>query len=135
MITVENYFRAYAGHPEITAEIRANAEKLLYAVNDLLVCAMQQGVTLRTNPATGTFVSGQDNGGWRPQACPIGAPTSSHKTGRGVDVADHDGTLDAWITDQCLADFNLYREHPDATLGWCHLTSRAPGSGHRTFFP
>lgn len=135
MITLDNYFRAYAGHPEITDQIRANAQILLEAVNDLLVCAMEQGIKLRTNPATGTFVSGQDNGGWRPQACPIGAPTSSHKQGQGVDVADHDGTLDAWITDECLADFHLYREHPDATAGWCHLTTRAPGSGRRTFFP
>lgn len=135
IITLDDYFRAYAGHAEITQEIRHNAENLLAAVNELLDCAVEEGIVLRVNPATGTHVSGQDNGGWRPQACPIGAPTSSHKTGRGVDVADHDGTLDAWITDECLADFHLYREHPDATAGWCHLTSRAPPSGHRTFSP
>lgn len=135
MITVDDYFRAYAGHPEITAEIRHNAENLLAAVNELLDCALAEGIRLSTNPATRTFISGQDNGGWRPQACPIGAPTSSHKQGQGVDVADHDGSLDAWITDECLADFHLYREHPESTSGWCHLTTRAPGSGSRTFWP
>ncbi len=135
MITLDNYFRAYKDHPEITDEIRANAQVLLEAVNALLDCAIEEGITLHPNPATGTFVSGQDNGGWRPQACPIGAPTSSHKTGRGVDVADHSNELDAWITDQCLEDFGLYREHPAATIGWVHLTTRAPGSGRRTFMP
>lgn len=135
MITIDDYFRAYAGNPEITPEIRANAEILLDAVNTLLGAAVVAGVPLRRNPATGTYVSGQDNGGWRPQACPIGAPTSSHKIGRGVDVADHEGDLDEWLDDDTLEQYGLYREHPDSTAGWCHLTNRAPGSGHRTFFP
>jgi hypothetical protein len=57
------------------------------------------------------------------------------KQGRAVDVYDPDGHLDAWITDDILEDFGLYREHPDSTSTWCHLTDRAPGSGHRTFWP
>ncbi len=135
MISADDYFRAYAGHPEITPEIEANAEALLAKVNALLAWAESEGWQPRINAATGTLVSGQDNGGWRPRACPIGAPRSSHKRGRGVDVADGDGALDAMITDAVLMQFGLYREHPDATAGWCHLTDRAPKSGNRTFWP
>lgn len=135
IITVDDYFLAYAGHPEITPTIRGSATALLDSVNALLDCAIEEGIVLHKNPATGTHVSGDKNGGWRPQACPIGAPSSSHKQGRGVDVADHNNELDAWINDQCLEDFGLYREHPAATVGWVHLTDRAPGSGNRTFMP
>jgi hypothetical protein len=62
IINSDDYFKAYAGHPEITDRIIANAAELLTLVNDLLNCAIEEGVTLHKNPATGTFVSGQDNG-------------------------------------------------------------------------
>lgn len=135
MITQEDYFKAYAGHPEITDEIRINAAELLTAVNELLEACILLGWTPKVNPATGTLISGQQNGGWRPQECPIGAPNSSHKQGKGVDVADADNTLDGLITDDLLAAHGLYREHPDDTPKWCHLTTRAPKSGRRTFKP
>lgn len=134
-ITAEHYFKAYADHPEITDEIRANAETLLGRVDLLLDECVSMGWEPTINPATGTYISGQDNGGWRPQACPIGAPSSSHKTGSGVDVADGDGELDKLITDELLTRHGLYREHPESTPGWCHLTTRAPKSGRRTFYP
>lgn len=134
-ITQEDYFRAYHGHPEITDTILINAAGLLAAVNALLEECVANGWIPRVNPATGTLISGQDNGGWRPSDCPIGAPTSSHKTGRGVDIADGNGELDALITDGMLEFHGLYRESPEATSGWCHLTDRAPKSGRRTFWP
>ena len=134
-ITQEDYFKAYRGHDEITDEIRINAAGLLTAVNALLEDAIAQGWSPMVNPATGTLISGQQNGGWRPQACPIGAPNSSHKQGAGVDVADGDGALDRTINDAMLEAHGLYREHPESTPGWCHLTTRAPKSGRRTFFP
>jgi len=52
-----------------------------------------------------------------------------------VDVADGNGKLDETITDALLEAHGLYREHPEATPGWCHLTTRAPKSGRRTFYP
>lgn len=134
-ITTADYFRAYSGHPEITPEIEANADKLLVAVNALLEECIGLGWVPHVNPATGTLISGQDNGGWRPRACPIGAPSSSHKQGRGVDVADADESLDSLIDDDMLERHGLYRESPDATPHWCHLTDRAPKSGRRTFVP
>jgi hypothetical protein len=134
-ISLEDYFRAYADHPEITPEIEHAAARMLDKVNALLTTALAEGVPLRVNPATGTLVSGQDNGGWRPRACPIGAPKSNHKIGRAVDVYDPDGALDAWLDDERLMAFGLAREHPEATERWCHLQDVLPKSGRRTFWP
>lgn len=134
-ITVEEYFRAYADHRGITPEIHENAGELLSRVNALLDECEGLGWFPKINPATGTLISGQKNGGWRPQECTIGAPTSSHKQGRGVDVADGDDSLDDFVDDEMLERHGLYREHPDDTPHWCHLTDRAPKSGRRTFKP
>jgi hypothetical protein len=93
------------------------------------------GRELPINPKTNSCISGETNGGFRLPDCPIGAADSSHKQGQGVDIYDPLNDLDAWITDDILTDFDLYREHPVSTEFWCHLTYRAPHSGHRTFFP
>lgn len=139
-ITVEQYFRAYVDHTEITPEIQENAVELLRKVNGLLEECVGDGWVPRANPATGSLISGTKNGGWRPSDSPVGAPKSSHKQGRGVDVADADNSLDAMVDDDMLADHGLYREAPSATKSWCHLTDRPPGSwtaasAKRTFKP
>ena len=135
MITPEQYFRAYADHAALTPEIHENAVELLRKVNALLEECVGNGWVPTANPVTETLVSGEKNGGWRPPECPVGAQSSSHKQGRGVDVADRDNSLDAMVHDVMLAEHGLYREHPDDTPHWCHLTDRAPGSGRRTFKP
>lgn len=130
-------FAAYEGHPAITAEHRANADMLLSRVNTLLDRAVLAGINLRINPQTGSLISGQHNGGWRPPECPIGALNSAHKSGQAVDIYDPDGELDDWLMHdlQHLTLLGLYMEHPAATRGWCHLTTRAPRSGNRVFYP
>lgn len=135
VITTDDYFKAYADHEAITPAIEENAETLLAKVNPLLEDCILLGWVAKVNPATGTLISGTKNGGWRPPECPIGAPSSSHKQGRGVDVADAGNKLDSLITDDLLEQHWLYREHPDDTPNWVHLTDRAPGSGRRTFKP
>ena len=135
MITEEDYFAGYKDNPGITDEMRENARTMLALVNALLDDARTERVLLQVNPGTGTLVSGNTDGGWRPQECHIGAPQSAHKQGRAVDVCDPDGDLDRWITDPILASYGLYREHPSATPHWVHLTDRGPPSGSRTFFP
>lgn len=134
MIAVEHIFKAYPGHPDIMDEHRTNARLLVDRVNHLL---SRFPGTLPRNPATGTLVSGEKNGGWRPLDCPIGAPNSSHKTGQAVDIYDPDGELDDWLMDHqaLLTGVDLYLEHPSATRGWSHLTTRAPKSGRRVFYP
>jgi len=52
-----------------------------------------------------------------------------------VDVYDPFGDLDFWLNDAILERFELYREAPEKTSGWCHLQSVPPGSGKRTFYP
>jgi len=134
-ISTYDYFKAYPEHPEITGEIHENALELLRKVNALLDDCIAQGWQPRANPATGTLISGQNNGGWRPPECTVGAQTSSHKEGRGVDIADGNAALEAMVTPDLLEKHGLYKEHPHATKGWVHLTDRAPKSGNRVFWP
>ena len=132
MLTVSDYFAGYPDHKAISPLHRTNAAILIGKVNRLLEAAPYKPPK---NPKTKTQVSGTKDGGWRPPECLIGAPESAHKLGRAVDVYDPLNRLDACLTDDMLVEFGLYREAPDATLGWAHLTDRAPKSGKRTFIP
>lgn len=132
MITLDQYFAAYAGHEAITDQHREDAAALLRRVNELLEAAPYKPAK---NPKTGTLVSGTKDGGWRPPECLTGVPSSAHKQGQAVDIYDPLGRLEACITDEILEQFGLYREAPDHTMGWVHLTTRAPQSGKRTFIP
>lgn len=141
MIGVAQYLAQHASDAapgELTDGIRANATTTVLRVNVLLGDFAKETGLVRVLRS-----------GWRPQGfneCFVhkdnlgnvlrgGAKKSTHITGEGVDVADNDGALDAWLTDERLAKYDLYREHPDATESWCHLQTRPPGSGHRTFHP
>lgn len=135
MISLDDYYGKWGEHADLTEARRDNSVVLCERVNGLLAEAVADGVKLHTNPDTGTLISGQSFGGFRPQFCKQGAPLSSHKDGKGVDVYDPFNDLDEWITDEILARHDLYREHPSATEDWCHLTTRRPNSGNRTFYP
>lgn len=135
MIFLNDYFGPWINHKDATEERKQNAEKLLECVANLLDEAFQHNIDLIDNPATGNLVSGNTYGGFRPQDCPQGASTSSHKEGQGVDIYDPKNELDNWITDTVLKKHGLYRESPLYTKSWCHLTTRAPKSGKRTFVP
>lgn len=132
MITLEQYFQAKPHTPEHTAagnDLLERVERLCTALAwDWPVC-----------PNTGSSVSGSKggsgDGGFRLLTATTGTATSSHKEARAVDVYDPKNELDDLITDQLLMAYGLYREAPDATPGWCHLTTRAPKSGRRTFIP
>lgn len=135
MITGEQYFQA---KPRTPGHETA-ASDLLEKVNALIDWARLGGFKNPTCPNTGTQISGskdgQGDGGFRLSTATTGKQGSSHKEGKGVDVYDPGNVLDHMITDEDLIHFELYREHPDSTPGWCHLTTRAPGSGKRTFYP
>jgi hypothetical protein len=135
MITSQQYFGPWMFHPDATPERMINANELLLQVERLTNRLELQGTTFRTNPKTKTWVSGTTFGGFRPQDCPQGTPGSSHKQGQGVDIYDPLDEIDGAITDDLLEELDLYREHPDATPGWCHLTTRPPSSKKRTFLP
>lgn len=66
-----------------------------------------------------------------------GAKKSNHMVCLACDFHDPNGDLDAYcmsnlhVLEQC----GLYLEHPDHTIGWCHLQCIAPKSGNRVFKP
>ena len=135
MITIEEYFGPWLDHADVTDQVRVDAQAMLDKVNVCLADAESAGAPVQINPNTGSCVSGQTYGGFRPQDCPIGAAHSSHKLGRAVDIYDPAGDLDSWLNDARLEQYGLYREAPASTRGWCHLSDKSPGSGIRTFQP
>lgn len=136
-VSLEQYFGPWLQHKDATEEVKDEASVMLTAVNLLLSYMFNDGVNLRINPATMSFVSGKTFGGFRPQDCPQGASKSSHKMGQGVDLYDPENEIDTWCMANLdkLEELNLHMEHPDATKSWCHLTTRAPKSGKTVFMP
>ena len=136
MITLQEYFN---DKPQ-TTEYNLNALTLLYRVNNLLAAyATNTGTILQNNPATGNQISGNKNGdgGFRLQTSTTGSSKSAHKQGMAVDIYDHGEHLDKWL-DKCpdaLIKYDLYREESASTPNWCHLGTRKPLSGKRTFKP
>lgn len=143
-ITAEQYF---AGKPhDVEHEIAAS--DLLARVRGLRDEAERAGIHRQICPNTGSEISGSKNGsgdgGFRLPGATTGAPLSSHKEARGVDIYDPHNLLDNWIDqfdgpswgNSKLEQYGLYREAPAATPGWVHLTTRKPRfSGRRTFEP
>ena len=143
MITSNQYFGPKPHSPEQADA----ADDLLTRVNALIDQAVYQGAFSRNvDPDTGSEISGSKggagDGGFRLPTSTTGSSRSSHKEARAVDVYDHHNRLDEYLdtfdTDEGLGNavleqFGLYREASAATPGWCHLTTRAPGSGKRTF--
>lgn len=144
-INTDDYFRK----PFSGAQFAA-ASDLLKRVNDLAHEAERAGAfTFAIDPDTGCAISGRSggdgDGGFRTPSSTTGAPSSSHREARGVDVYDPGNRLDRWLDgfeandgaggNRKLEEFGLYREAPSATNTWCHLTTRPPQSGARTFNP
>jgi hypothetical protein len=137
MLTIEQLFGKYGSTPDATPEYKANGAVLVRTVNVLMAYMINAGITFKINPLTGSVVSGESLGGFRPKSCPIGASHSAHKEGMAVDIYDPDGKIDSWLFahEPLLAHFGLYFEHPTATPSWSHWSTRAPTSGHRFFYP
>ena len=144
MITAQQYF-GLKQHDETQTAL---ATFLLDRVDSLTDEAEAAGICSRPiDPDTGTEISGSrggsGDGGFRTPDATTGRQKSSHKEARGVDVYDPGNHFDNWLTtyddahggNLKLEEYGLYREHPDSTNSWVHLTTRAPGSGRRTFFP
>ena len=129
MITLEQYWmgRDKQFASQLTDEIRSNAKDLLERVNKLLAFAGREYVGVTS--------------GWRSPQINAGiknaSPTSKHMEGNAIDLADDDGSLDAWCMNnqQFLVQVGLYLEHPMATPRWCHLQRIVPRSGNRVFRP
>lgn len=137
MITFEQYVGPWAKSPDWTTERQAHAVKLLQIVSDLQKEMEDANVVFYMNPKTCSQVSGEVFGGFRPQVCPVGAVHSTHKEGLAVDIYDPHDQIDTWCMahQDRLAEHGIYIEHPDSTPHWCHMTIKAPGSGHTVFYP
>jgi hypothetical protein len=135
-ITEDEYFMGRDAIYACPEEVRINARALLEKVNNLIqyIYMNFDWVDFETKP-NGSIVSS----GWRPAQVnantPGASPKSKHMTGHAVDIYDPDGDIDEVITDELLEKFGLYREHPSATKGWCHLQDIPPKSKRRTFYP
>ena len=129
ILTLADYYMGrdalHAG--ELTLSLRENAACLVQRANTLLRRAGRRACVV--------------NSGWRPPAVNAAvanaSPRSRHMTCEAVDLADLDGSLDAWCLAHLdeLAAIGLWLEHPDATPGWCHVQSVPPRSGSRVFHP
>jgi hypothetical protein len=137
MITLDQYAGFWAGHEDWNPACQREAKILLDRVNALIVDYEATGKKVAINSFTKSQISGAKYGGFRTQDCPVGAPRSSHKLGMAVDIIDRDNALDDWITSNpdVLVTHDLYREAPEKTKSWCHLSTKAPKSGKRTFLP
>ena len=136
MITLQEYF-SDKPHPN---EYNLNALTLLYRVNNLIAAyTTDTGKLPEINPITGSQVSGSKggDGGFRLPTSTTGSSKSAHKLGMAIDLVDHDQHLDNWIdkNPDALIKYDLYREASASTPNWCHLSTRKPLSGKRTFIP
>ena len=135
MITLQEYFN----DKPYTSEFNLNALTLLYRVNNLIAAFVTDTRTiLQNNPATGNQISGNKNGdgGFRLQTSTTGSSKSAHRQAKAIDLYDH-GELDKWLDENpdALIKYDLYREASASTPNWCHLSTRKPMSGKRTFVP
>lgn len=137
MFTIDQYVGIHKNSPDWNTYRQDNAARLLTACANLQNIMEHDGVKFPINPKTGSEISGETYGGFRPQDCPIGAAHSSHKEGLAVDRFDPNGEIDGWLMrhPDILVQTGIYIESPDYTPGWSHWTILAPGSGKHVFIP
>lgn len=125
--SLEQYFRGKVHPPEH----EANAVKLLSKVD--LLCALaykDKAYNYEVDPDTGSCISGAKggvgDGGYRLPESKTGAPSSSHKSGEGVDKFDPLRSLAQWciLNQPVLERLGLYMEDPRWTPGWCHFQTK-----------
>lgn len=127
----------YTAEPWSEAEF-ANSDHVCTAWNSLALAAETEGLILLINPATGTHVGGNGNGGARPKGSKVGAPGSKHQLLLALDWYDPRRALMRWLLSRGLekaAALGMHFEHPQWTRSWVHGQVVPPGSGARIFVP
>mgnify|MGYP001617590000 FL=1 len=130
-ITLKDFLMGRDKAAPITPIMQADAEDLLEKVNALLIDFYKA-----YPDAPARTVSS----GYRPaafNAAAGGAKLSNHMICRAIDLTDRDQLMDKFLTlhPEMLIKHDLYREHPDSTPNWAHLSSFPPKSKKRTFLP
>ena len=143
MITVFQYFAK--PHTEAQKDSAVDLLSRVEALRQEFYKDTERGPEI--DPDTRNEISGtrggDGDGGFRTPRSTTGAPNSSHREATGVDKSDQENKRDKWLDkyehgnggNYMLEKHGLYREAPNATPSWTHLTTRAPGSGRRTFSP
>lgn len=124
-ISVLEYLMGRIKLEELPEDQRADLARLLAAVNGLLIkFGEYRKVTSGYRTEEANLAAGGSKNSW-------------HKSARAIDLHDFDGKLDLYCTNNLsvLEELGLYLEHPNNTLGWCHLQVKPPKSGKRVFFP
>jgi hypothetical protein len=138
MLTYEDIAGPWENHADLTDERAGNIIQLLIPACSMLEERMRvDGVVFPVNPKTGTGVSGETFGGFRPQSCQTGAPKSNHKQGLAVDRYDPANEIDTWCMAHLdiLEECGIWIEHPSKTPTWSHWQCVPPKSGRRVFLP
>lgn len=137
MITLSQYVGGHSKSNDWNEERKANAAKLLLAVNAFMKHIESMGVEFPINQYTKSQISGQTLGGFRPQATKIGAPKSAHKLGLAVDIYDPINAIDNWLlqNQDKLIEYGIYIEAPPSTIKWSHWSIKPPGSKKHVFTP
>lgn len=128
MKTCNDYLTSDRKYPErlskATSQIKLEAYYLLACVDGLM-----SELGIEQYEITSGFRTAESN------AAAGGSKNSAHLTGEAVDISDSDKKLAENITSELLTRYKLYMEQPSKTPGWIHLTTRAPKSGKRIFYP
>lgn len=133
-LSEQRYFYLRGTYPHAwSEEIRESGLETLRRANRLLeIYRDATGADLEEHGITS---------GWRPPmynaTVPGAARKSHHMTGKAVDLADEDGSLDEWCMDNLniLEELGLWMEAPAFTKGWAHFQIVPPRSGRRVFNP
>lgn len=151
MIDLEDYFDRWMD--DAPEEHINNALVLLEKAGRLEGYLIGLGLNFPDNPKTGNGISGTLYGGYRPQDCGIGKPRSAHKIGMAVDRFDPRNEIDLFLyndekhhldrgtlKESILYRYGIFIEHPSATTGWSHWSTKQFGSyidgkTPRWFFP
>jgi hypothetical protein len=135
MFSLKDYVGAHWNSPDWDEERMDNAYALISACSKLQAIMEKDGIVFQMNPKTGTSISGDIYGGFRPQDCPIGAPKSAHKEAMAVDRHDPDEKIDEWLINhqEALVQCGIYIELPERTIGWSHWQIRP--TKNRIFMP
>ncbi len=120
--TLDQYFMGrldYENHPEI----KQAAIDLLERI-DLLFTTYKGTLTLRSGYRSPEINSKAG-----------GSAQSTHMIGQGIDIADNDGKVKAWIKDHfvLVTENKLFQEHPSKTPTWVHLQTRP--TRNNPFYP
>jgi hypothetical protein len=123
LITVSEFLMGRATLETLSAELVSNMHGTVQAANAVL---LDFGEYRKV-----------DSGYRRPidNAAAGGSKHSAHMTCEAVDLEDKDGRLKAFLTEEMLEKYDLYREADSATPSWCHVQTRPTRSGHRIFQP